>query len=149
MIRRPPRATRTDTLFPYTTLFRSIRSIGHTEDLFDTKTLDFTFDIERGAEGMPEMLDRLCERAEAAVRGGYNIIVLSDRQVGPDRVAIPALLATAAVHHHLIRKGLRTSVGLVAESGEPREIPHFCFLAGYGAEAINPSRSSEHKSALQ
>src|SRR3546814_5048208 len=85
MIRRPPRATRTDTLFPYTTLFRSIRSIGHTEDLFDTKTLDFTFDIERGAEGMPEMLDRLCERAEAAVRGGYNIIVLSDRQVGPDR----------------------------------------------------------------
>ncbi|MDW9714116.1 glutamate synthase large subunit, partial [Sinorhizobium meliloti] len=90
------------------------------------------------AEGMLEMLDRLCERAEAAVKGGYNIIVLSDRQIGPDRVAIPALLATAAVHHHLIRKGLRTSVGLVVESGEPREIHHFCLLAGYGAEAINP-----------
>ncbi len=59
-----------------------IRSIGHTEDRFDTKTLDFTYDVERGAEGMPEMLDRLCERAESAVRGGYNIIVLSDRQVG-------------------------------------------------------------------
>ncbi|MGV8939750.1 MAG: glutamate synthase large subunit [Allorhizobium sp.] len=115
-----------------------IRSIGHTEDRFDTKTLDFTYDIDRGAEGMPEMLDRLCERAEAAVRGGYNIIVLSDRQLGPDRIAIPALLATAAVHHHLIRKGLRTSVGLVVESGEPREIHHFCCLAGYGAEAINP-----------
>jgi len=115
-----------------------IRSIGHTEDLFDTKTLDFTYDIERGAEGMPEMLDRLCERAEAAVKGGYNIIVLSDRQVGPDRIAIPALLATAAVHHHLIRKGLRTSVGLVVETGEPREIHHFCCLAGFGAEAINP-----------
>lgn len=115
-----------------------IRSIGHTEDRFDTKTLDFTYDISRGAEGMPEMLDRLCERAEAAVRGGYNIIVLSDRQVGPDRVAIPALLATAAVHHHLIRKGLRTSVGIVLESGEPREVHHFCLLAGYGAEAINP-----------
>jgi glutamate synthase (NADPH/NADH) large chain len=115
-----------------------IRSIGHTEDRFDTKTLDFTYDAERGAEGMPEMLDRLCERAEAAVRGGYNIIVLSDRQMGPDRVAIPALLATAAVHHHLIRKGLRTSVGLVVESGEPREVHHFCCLAGYGAEAINP-----------
>ncbi|NML72600.1 glutamate synthase large subunit [Rhizobium sp. S-51] len=115
-----------------------IRSIGHTEDRFDTKTLDFTYDAERGAEGMPEMLDRLCERAEAAVRGGYNIIVLSDRQIGPDRVAIPALLATAAVHHHLIRKGLRTSVGLVVESGEPREVHHFCCLAGYGAEAINP-----------
>lgn len=115
-----------------------IRSIGHTEDRFDTKTLDFTYDVERGAEGMPEMLDRLCERAEAAVRGGYNIIVLSDRQIGPDRIAIPALLATAAVHHHLIRKGLRTSVGLVVETGEPREVHHFCCLAGYGAEAINP-----------
>ncbi|MDX0931705.1 glutamate synthase large subunit [Sinorhizobium medicae] len=115
-----------------------IRSIGHTEDLFDTKTLDFTYDISRGGEGMLEMLDRLCERAEAAVKGGYNILVLSDRQIGPDRVAIPALLATAAVHHHLIYKGLRTSVGLVVESGEPREIHHFCLLAGYGAEAINP-----------
>ncbi|OWK23868.1 hypothetical protein AJ87_27960 [Rhizobium yanglingense] len=115
-----------------------IRSIGHTEDRFDTKTLDFTYDVERGAEGMPDMLDRLCERAEAAVKGGYNIIVLSDRQIGPDRIAIPALLATAAVHHHLIRKGLRTSVGLVVETGEPREVHHFCLLAGYGAEAINP-----------
>ena len=115
-----------------------IRSIGHMEDRFDTKTLDFTYDVGRGAEGMPEMLDRLCERAEAAVRGGYNIIVLSDRQIGPDRIAIPALLATAAVHHHLIRKGLRTSVGLVVESGEPREVHNFCCLAGYGAEAINP-----------
>ncbi|MGQ3211207.1 glutamate synthase large subunit [Shinella sp.] len=115
-----------------------IRSIGHVEDLFDTKTLDFTYDVSRGAESMPEMLTRLCERAEHAVNGGYNIIVLSDRQIGPDRVAIPALLATAAVHHHLIRKGLRTSVGLVVETGEPREIHHFCLLAGYGAEAINP-----------
>lgn len=115
-----------------------IRSIGHTEDRFDTKTLDFTYDVERGAQGLPEILDRLCERAEAAVKGGYNIIVLSDRQIGPDRVALPALLATAAVHHHLIRKGLRTSVGLVVETGEAREIHHFCCLAGYGAEAINP-----------
>ncbi|OQP86279.1 glutamate synthase subunit alpha [Rhizobium rhizosphaerae] len=115
-----------------------IRSIGHTEDLFDTKTLDFTYEVSLGAEGLKDTLDRLCERAEAAVKGGYNIIVLSDRQIGPDRVAIPALLATAAVHHHLIRKGLRTSVGLVVESGEPREIHHFCLLAGYGAEAINP-----------
>ncbi len=115
-----------------------IRSIGHTEERFDTKTLDFTYDIARGAEGMPEMIDRLCDRAEQAVKGGYNIIVLSDRQIGPDRIAIPALLATAAVHHHLIRKGLRTSVGLVVETGEPREVHHFCCLAGYGAEAINP-----------
>ncbi|MCB1386081.1 MAG: glutamate synthase subunit alpha, partial [Nitratireductor sp.] len=115
-----------------------IRSIGHTEDRFDTKTLDITFAVTEGAGGMEGAVVRLCERAEAAVAGGYNIIILSDRQIGPDRIAIPALLATAAVHHHLIRKGLRTSVGLVVESGEPREVHHFCCLAGYGAEAINP-----------
>src|SRR5207248_9877717 len=96
------------------------------------------YPAEQGAAGMPAALSRLCERAEAAVRGGYNIIVLSDRQAGPDRIPIPALLATAAVHHHLIRKGLRTAVGLVVETGEAREVHHFCCLAGYGAEAINP-----------
>ncbi|WP_164236063.1 glutamate synthase central domain-containing protein, partial [Stenotrophomonas maltophilia] len=87
---------------------------------------------------MEGALDRLCDRAEVAVRGGYNIIILSDRAVGPDRIPIPALLATAAVHNYLIRKGLRTSVGLVVESGEPREVHHFACLAGYGAEAVNP-----------
>ncbi|KQZ86953.1 glutamate synthase [Mesorhizobium sp. Root157] len=115
-----------------------IRSIGHTEERFDTRTIDITYAATEGAAGMPAAIERLCERAEAAVAGGYNIIILSDRQIGPDRIDIPTLLATAAVHHHLIRKGLRTSVGLVVESGEPREIHHFCCLAGYGAEAINP-----------
>ncbi|MGB3536979.1 MAG: glutamate synthase large subunit [Mesorhizobium sp.] len=115
-----------------------IRSIGHTEDRFDTKTIDITYNASEGVAGMQGAIERLCERAEAAVAGGYNIIILSDRQIGPDRIDIPTLLATAAVHHHLIRKGLRTSVGLVVESGEPREIHHFCCLAGYGAEAINP-----------
>src|SRR5690606_6224222 len=115
-----------------------IRSIGHTEDRFDTRTIDVTYAALEGAEGMPAAVERLCQRAEAAVAGGYNIIILSDRQVGPDRIPIPALLATAAVHHHLIRKGLRTAVGLVVESGEPREVHHFACLAGYGAEAINP-----------
>jgi glutamate synthase (NADPH/NADH) large chain len=115
-----------------------IRCIGHFEDSFDTKTLDVTYPATRGAAGMEDALMRLCERAEVAVHGGYNIIILSDRMVGPDRVPIPALLATAAVHHHLIRKGLRTSVGLVVETGEAREVHHFACLAGYGAEAINP-----------
>ncbi|KTR05808.1 glutamate synthase [Aureimonas ureilytica] len=115
-----------------------IRTIGHTEDRFDTKTLDITYPSEQGAAGMSGALERLCERAEAAVVGGYNIIILSDRQMGPDRIPIPALLATAAVHHHLIRKGLRTAAGLVVESGEPREVHHFACLAGFGAEAINP-----------
>jgi glutamate synthase (NADPH/NADH) large chain len=115
-----------------------IRCIGHFEDSFDTKTLDVTYAVERGAAGMEEALQRLCERAEAAVLGRYNIITLSDRLVGPDRIPIPALLATAAVHHHLIRKGLRTAVGLVVQTGEAREVHHFACLAGYGAEAINP-----------
>ncbi len=115
-----------------------IRCIGHSEDRFDTKTLDITYPVPEGAAGMAGALSRLCERAEAAVAGGYNIIILSDRQVGPDRIPIPSLLATAAVHHHLIRKGLRTAAGLVVETGEPREVHHFCCLAGYGAEAINP-----------
>jgi glutamate synthase (NADPH/NADH) large chain len=115
-----------------------IRSIGHTEESFDTKTIDVTYAATEGAAGMAGALERLCERAEAAVAGRYNIIILSDRQIGPDRIAIPSLLATAAVHHHLVRKGLRTSVGLVVESGEPREVHHFCCLAGFGAEAINP-----------
>jgi len=115
-----------------------IRCIGHFEDRFDTKTLDITYDAELGAAALDGALDRLCDRAEAAVHGGYNIIILTDRMVGPDRIPIPALLATAAVHNYLIRKGLRTSVGLVVESGEPREIHHFACLAGYGAEAINP-----------
>ncbi|MCJ2091553.1 glutamate synthase large subunit [Methylobacterium sp. J-072] len=126
-----------------------IRSIGHFEDRFDTKTLDMTYPAEMGAQAMDGALDRLCDRAEAAVRGGYNIIVLTDRAVGPDRIPIPALLATASVHNYLIRKGLRTSVGLVAESGEPREVHHFACLAGYGAEAINPYLAFETLLAMK
>ncbi|PLX35951.1 MAG: glutamate synthase large subunit [Hyphomicrobiales bacterium] len=116
-----------------------IRMIGEMADnQFRTQTLDVTYSASGGAEGMQEALDNLCDTAEHAVLQGYNIIVLSDRLIGPDRIPIPALLATAGVHHHLIRKGLRTSVGLVVETGEPREVHHFCVLAGYGAEAINP-----------
>ncbi|MCC0806729.1 glutamate synthase large subunit [Methylobacterium sp. W2] len=126
-----------------------IRSISHFEDRFDTKTLDMTFPAESGAVAMEGAVDRLCDRAEAAVRGGYNIIILTDRGVGPDRIAIPALLATAAVHNYLIRKGLRTSVGLVVESGEPREVHHFACLAGYGAEAINPYLAFETVIAMK
>ncbi|HEX2654166.1 MAG TPA: glutamate synthase large subunit [Xanthobacteraceae bacterium] len=126
-----------------------IRCIGHVEEQFDTKTLDITYPAEQNAAGMKDALERLCERAEAAVRGGYNIIILSDRQTGADRIPIPALLATAAVHHHLIRKGLRTAVGLVVETGEAREVHHFCCLAGYGAEAINPYLAFETLIAMR
>ncbi|MGE0210205.1 MAG: glutamate synthase large subunit [Parvibaculaceae bacterium] len=109
-----------------------------TENPFRTVTLDITYDVANGPEYMRAAVDHLCAAAERAVRDGYNIIILSDRAVSAERVAIPALLATSSTHHHLIRKGLRTSVGLVVESGEPREVHQFCVLAGYGAEAINP-----------
>ncbi|MGO9007912.1 MAG: glutamate synthase large subunit [Beijerinckiaceae bacterium] len=125
-----------------------IRSIGHVEESFDTKTLDITYASEHGAPGMGKALTRLCERANQAVSGGYTIIILSDRLVGHDRIPIPALLATAAVHHHLIRKGKRTSVGLVVETGEAREVHHFALLAGYGAEAINPYLAFETLAAM-
>ena len=116
-----------------------IRTIGDIADNhFQTLTLDITYQAGKGAGGLKPSLDRLCERAEKAVANGDNIIVLSDRLVGPGRIPIPSLLATSAVHHHLIRKGLRTSVGLVVETGEAREVHQFCTLAGYGAEAINP-----------
>ena len=116
-----------------------IRSISDIADShFKSRTLDTTFHAGLGAAGLEQVLDELCARAEAAVREGVNIIILSDRMAGSDRIPIPSLLACAAVHHHLIRTGLRTSVGLVVESGEPREVHHFACLAGYGAEAINP-----------
>ena len=83
------------------------------------------------------------------MREGINIIILSDRRAGADSIPMPSLLACAAVHHHLIRQGLRTSVGLVVESGEPREVHHFCCLAGYGAEAINPYLAFETLRAMK
>jgi glutamate synthase (NADPH) large chain len=116
-----------------------IRSISEIADThFKSRTLDTTFHAGLGAAGLEQVLDELCGRAESAVREGINIVILSDRAAGSDRIPIPSLLACAAVHHHLIRTGLRTSVGLVVESGEPREVHHFACLAGYGAEAINP-----------
>ncbi len=107
-------------------------------EAFRTKTIDTTWPVEAGAEGLEAALDHVCHEATDAVISGYNILVLSDRASSAKRVAMPALLATAAVHHHLIRQGLRTSTGLVVETGEAREVHHFCVLAGYGAEAINP-----------
>ncbi|MGO9172785.1 MAG: glutamate synthase large subunit [Rhodomicrobium sp.] len=116
-----------------------IRRIAQVPDTpFKTITLDVTYGADLGAAGMKRSLDWLCSRAETAVLQGWNIIIISDREMGPGRIAIPSLLATSAIHHHLIRKGLRTSVGLVVETGEAHEIHQFAVLAGYGAEAINP-----------
>jgi glutamate synthase (NADPH) large chain len=115
-----------------------IRNIEHLVDHFKTDTLDITWPVVEGAGGIAKALDRICTDATAAVEAGHNILILSDRAVSAERVPIPALLATSAVHHHLIRQGLRTRTGIVVETGEAREVHHFCVLAGYGAEAINP-----------
>ena len=105
---------------------------------FRTDTLDATWPAAEGADGLAPALERLCREATLAVEAGHNILILSDRATSAGRVPIPALLATSAVHHHLIRRGQRTLTGIVVETGEAREVHHFCALAGYGAEAINP-----------
>ncbi|MGH7095223.1 MAG: glutamate synthase central domain-containing protein, partial [Stellaceae bacterium] len=116
-----------------------IRNIEHLIDgRFKTDTLDITWPVADGTDGIEHALDRICRQATEAVEAGHNILILSDRAVAPDRVPIPALLATSAVHHHLILQGQRTNTGIVVETGEAREVHHFCVLAGYGAEAINP-----------
>ena len=116
-----------------------IRQIeNHVDDAFRTSTLSITYAADQGPGGMEAAMERLFQQAEDAVKGGYNILILSDRDVDADHIPIPSLLATAGVHHHLIREGLRTSVGLVVETGEARRVHDFCLLAGFGAEAINP-----------
>jgi len=101
-------------------------------------TLPILFPKRSGGAGLRAALDDLCARASRAVADGCTVLVLSDRGVDDGHVPIPSLLATAAVHHHLIREGTRMRCGLVVESGEPREIQHFCLLLGYGAGAVNP-----------
>ncbi len=103
-----------------------------------TITLSTLYRVADGAGGLRAALDKLCADASRAIADGYTIIVLSDRGVNHEWAPIPSLLATGAVHHHLIREGTRTRCGLVVESGEPREVMHFCLLVGYGAGAINP-----------
>ncbi len=106
--------------------------------IFQAYTVDITWPVAEGPEGMEAALERICREAAEVIEDGVNILILSDREVGAERVAIPSLLAVAAVHHHLVREGTRLQAGLVLESGEPREVHHFATLIGYGASAINP-----------
>jgi glutamate synthase domain-containing protein 2/glutamate synthase domain-containing protein 3 len=103
-----------------------------------SRTLSTLYPASEGAQGLERALERLCAEASKAIEGGAQILILSDRGVNADRAPIPCLLATAAVHHHLIRTGERMKCGLVVESGEPREVMHFALLSGYGAGAWNP-----------
>ena len=112
-------------------------------------TLPILFDPTKGAEGLRDALDELCAKAEEAARTDQNVLILSDRGVDENHAPIPALLAVAAVHNHLIRKVLRTEIGLILESGEPREVHHFCTLIGYGVTAINPYLALETVRDLQ
>jgi glutamate synthase (NADPH/NADH) large chain len=103
-----------------------------------TKTIDITYDRASAPGGLVPAIESICQEAEAAIDEGYSFVVLSDRNVGQDRIAVSSLLACGAVHHHLISRAKRTRIGVIVESGEAREVHQHCLLVGYGADAINP-----------
>ncbi|KAJ2384667.1 glutamate synthase [NADH], partial [Coemansia sp. RSA 2611] len=103
-----------------------------------THTIDITFDLAEGIDGYAPALDRVCQEAERAIGDGAKVLVLSDRAAGPQRVAVSALLAAGAAHHHLVAAKLRAKVALIVETGEARETHHFCVLVGYGVDAVCP-----------
>ncbi len=105
---------------------------------FKSVTLSTLFDPKDGVNGLESVIANICDQADQAIADGVNILILSDRGVDPTNAPIPALLAVSGLHHHLIRTGTRTRVGLVLESGEPREVHHFALLIGYGCGAVNP-----------
>jgi len=110
----------------------------HTHGKFRSYTLDITYPLAWGREGVEAKLASLCAEAVDAIRSGKNILIISDRALGQDQLAIPALLALSAIHQHLVGEGLRTTAGLVVETGSAREVHQFAALAGYGAEAVHP-----------
>ena len=118
---------------------RDLARIRHVNDRgFKTQTVATTYAAKSGADGLERAIEKVCGEVDAAIDAGNTFIILSDRSADKDNAAIPAALITAGVHHHLVRNGKRMRIGLIVESGEPREIHHFCVLLGYGANAINP-----------
>ncbi len=115
----------------------------HTQGKFRSYTLDITYPLTWGDEGVEAKLASLCAEAVDAIKGGHNILIVSDRHISATQVAIPALLALSAIHQHLVGEGLRTTAGLVVETGTAREVHHFAVLAGYGAEAVHPYLAME------
>ena len=104
-----------------------------------TKTIDITYSKGRtDKKDMLSALDRICKEAEEAIEQGFSFIVLSDKKLGSENIALSSLLACSTVHHHLIKREKRTRIGIVIETGEAREVHHHCLLIGYGADAINP-----------
>jgi glutamate synthase domain-containing protein 2/glutamate synthase domain-containing protein 1/glutamate synthase domain-containing protein 3 len=120
-------------------LNRELETLRHVSyEEFAARTINITWPAAEGPAGIDAALARICAQAHDAIAEGVNIIILSDRLMGPSRVPVPSLLAVAAVHHHLVREGTRLRAGIILESGEPREVHHFATLLGYGASAINP-----------
>jgi len=115
---------------------------------FRSYELDICYPIAWGKEGVEARLASMCAEAVDAVKAGYNVLIVSDRRLDAEHVAIPALLATSALHQQLINAGLRTATGLVVETGSAREVHHFSLLAGYGAEAVHPYLALESLIAM-
>ncbi|MBX9831766.1 MAG: glutamate synthase subunit alpha, partial [Burkholderiaceae bacterium] len=115
----------------------------YTNGKFKSVTIDITYPLDWGREGVEAKLASLCAQAVDAIKGGANILIISDRAVSATQLAIPALLALSAIHQHLVGAGLRTTAGLVVETGTAREVHHFAVLAGYGAEAVHPYLAME------
>ena len=113
-----------------------LRQVDHS--VFEARTIDMTWPADQGEAGMERRIEEMCREASELVARGVNIIILSDRNLGAERAAMPSLLAVGAVHHHLVREGTRLQIGLVVETGEAREVHHIATLIGYGAAAINP-----------
>ena len=125
---------------------RDIESV--TQGKFRSHTLDITYPADWGRAGVEAKLASLCAGAVDAIKGGKNILIISDRAISATQIAIPALLALSAIHQHLVREGLRTTAGLVVETGTAREVHHFAVLAGYGAEAVHPYLAMETLQAI-
>jgi glutamate synthase (NADPH/NADH) large chain/glutamate synthase (ferredoxin) len=127
-------------------LNRELETLRHVDhEVYAARTIDITWPVDEGGHtarnagsGMSAAIERICRQAREAIAERVNIVILSDRQLGPRRAPIPSLLAAAAVHHHLVLEGTRLRIGIILESGEPREVHHFATLIGYGVSAINP-----------
>jgi glutamate synthase domain-containing protein 2/glutamate synthase domain-containing protein 3 len=123
-----------------------LRQVDHS--VFEARTIDMTWPVEHGEAGLERRIEEICREASELVARRVNVIVLSDRNLGPERAAMPSLLAVGAVHHHLVREGTRLQIGLVVETGEAREIHHLATLIGFGASAVNPYLMFESLYAL-
>jgi len=132
--------------------FQDMAKLRHIESMtqgkFKSATLDITYPLNWGHEGVEAKLASLCAEAVDHIKSGHNILIISDRAISATQVAIPAVLALSAIHQHLVTEGLRTSAGLVVETGSAREVHHFAVLAGYGAEAVHPYLAMESLAAM-